>query len=230
MLPREFEGIFQALSPQDQLVMQKFAEIEQQRAQESMTIRRYALEELAAGNPPTALIDVSPDVAPNLYEWHSQLNEAEFLKERLEGQVLDIGCGSTPELDGIVPPQNVTYVDVEDYARNFPNAKFVRGNIASLLQFPNSSFDTIYSSRLVYASTDISELLRLVRPTGILLIRPHGNDQDNVYGVLKSFQRAGVPLERSCNLTISETYRQHKVYPIKVDSSSMFIHLKMGGQ
>jgi SAM-dependent methyltransferase len=106
-----------------------------------------------------------------------------------EAALLDAGCGSGAlsrtlashrpkfEIVGVdLNPAYVAYATELSTAASLKNVRFEQGNLQTL-NFPDASFDVIWSRFVLYflptPETAIAEFMRVLRPTGTLIVTLH---------------------------------------------------------
>lgn len=109
---------------------------------------------------------------------------AQYLKTKLYGEVLDIGCGTGLLLDLVdsIDHQNFVGIDVSPgmiagAKEKYPTASFHVGDMHTL-QFQDNAFDTVVSlfGPISYASSQekiLKELMRVLKPGGTFIIMPY---------------------------------------------------------
>lgn len=215
----EAEKIINLLNPQNRTTFQKFQGLEQTRSEAEKLALKFARQQLASGEEPNALYGRPGEL--EMYEWHTSFDINKFLCDNIKGKSLDIGSGGKNELQGILPDEQIVYVDIDRYKQK----NFVQAD-ASQLPFRNDTFDSIYASAVTndYQTTKdlLPEMLRVIKPRGVIILRPHGNS-DEIMENLVAVKEVVVDIERQCELILYESYRKHKEFPIIIDQSQIFI-------
>lgn len=110
-----------------------------------------------------------------------------------DGKILDAGCGTGGLLIEMSKKYNVQGIDVSSEALKFCNKRKVKARLGSLeeLPFKSETFDAVTSIDVIYHkfikddTKAVSELVRVLKPGGILILRAPAfnflkNDHDKV--------------------------------------------------
>jgi SAM-dependent methyltransferase len=180
-----------------------------------MATFRKELADLPADSSDDFKGTVMPVTAENpAYQEEDSISKTDFLRERLQGKVLDIGANGRFELKNFVPDNMVTYVDKE--AR--------QGQLqadARRLPFNDGSFNSIYSRNCFQIDPEqlIPEALRVLKPEGNLVIASSFDSFEDVkeglLSILAALQKNGVDISTACNLTLNKVVLRHKTFPIE---------------
>ena len=143
---------------------------------------------------PAEALDVMPVIEGRInpkYEYAGTFPEVDsFMKDTLsEGRVLDVGCGGI-ELRDIVPPERITYTDIQPFdllsnvrpdERDEYAARFHQVDVKDLVQvFGVESFDNVFASGFVgkeNAEEVLPQILAVVKPGGTILLRTMEHDE-----------------------------------------------------
>lgn len=215
----EKQKIIGLLSLQSKAVFQKFQELEQTQSEQNKVALRFARQQLSEEKEPTALF--ARPVGTEMYEWHTFFDIEKFLSDNIKGNALDIGSGGRNELQGILPDEQIVYLD----SHSFKQKNFVQAD-ARNLPFRNGTFDSIYASKVTsdyHTAKDLlPEMLRVIKPKGVIILRPNGVSREIMANLLV-LKEMGVDIGKQCEFTLYERYREHKELPIKIDASEIFI-------
>ena len=148
---------------------------------------------------------------------------AEIFKERwhhaLQGNLLEIGCGSGSDLEFFSTQASlhgITAIDlglnVAELAKKYQDRKDItvqQGNALSL-EFQNSTFDMVYSFGVFHHTVDpvqcLREAYRVLKKEGVLFLYLYGAHEDNI------LKRVGIFLENFVMNLFSKIPYKHQSF------------------
>lgn len=120
-----------------------------------------------------------------LHHLHQDRVQSALLKAGTRLNLLECGCGGSPEKDLLKLCSRYTGVDFSDTGLQMARASFAAVEIphefqaadVCALPFPDGTFDAAYSAQMIYHLDDpsaqaaaLGELLRVVRPGGVVVL------------------------------------------------------------
>lgn len=194
-------------------------------------IREYTLKEIAEGASKSTANPLTPD--NTAFERRSSLDKTAFLKERLKGRVIDIGSNGIDELSGIIPDEEVVYVDSEPTNQR----NFYQVNVGEeRLPFAEGSFNGVFSRNAITteesAAKMLPEMLRVLSPDGKMVLEYCYTDLSAVRKVMSGtfveLEKLGIQTDQQCEVVVNDESVHHHTYPIKLNMPSLLITVSRG--
>lgn len=186
-------------------------------------LREYMLDH------PTAF-PIAPDNKE--YAQIDGANEKEFLKQHLHGRVLDIGSGGVNELEDVIDENDTFYIDANPQEQ----VNFQQVNIGpEHMPFDDGNFDGVFSRNVINsretAEQVLPEIFRVLKPDGTSVLGfRFANFEEmkkSIVGTLHTINSRGIDIRSQCDLTLFESYLEHKNLPIKLNLPAVYINTRL---